>query len=188
MNSELIAHLHSLSHCLIHKEAKEWDKLFEYLDQSCQPKTGNHPVYYAPCCNTMLYYRGKNGYHSHKIEPIRLPKTTSNGKVNRAEIFVMLREAKMKKGDKYIYPAFNYPHLDFGLQKRYKDIAIEEIHDDEELLGKGMKKMKLESEYEITEHERKKKEELKRISEKLMEYLKKNSLKNEQEAWIVEDK
>ena len=179
MNNELIVHLNSLSHCLIHKNSKEWDKLFEYLDQRITGKSGSNSVYYAACCNTMLYYRGKNGYHKHKLEPIRISELNSQGKLERAGIFLMLKEANMKKGDHYIYPAFNYPHLDFGLQNRYNHIERKEKYEEtkvveEREIDKGVKKLHVETSDELKKHaELRKMEEFKRITIRLEKLLKK---------------
>ena len=146
--------LASFAHCIFEKEAEEWTYLFEFLKDKKPGVTGTHPIKYAACCNTILTYRGKKGYYDHgKAETVSITALFDKGEINRDIFFELLKEAKMDRSNKAIYPAYNLPHFTYNLQQRYKyeeeekDSGAEEVF----LFGKPKKRLVVEVTKEMKE-------------------------------------
>ena len=137
--------LSSFSHCLFEKEAKEWEYLFEFLKGKRPGQRGSHPLKYAPCCNTILIFRGRQGYQDHgENNALAMTVLFEKGEINREIFFEMLKEAGMDRGNRIVYPGVSLPHFKYNLEERYqrkeegsKDKGKETDH----LLAKPQKKL-----------------------------------------------
>ena len=143
--------LSSFSHCLFVKEAKEWEYLFEFLKGKRPGQRGSHALKYAACCNTILVFRGKQGYQAHGNEKNHIMTALfEKGEINREIFFEMLNEAGMERGSQIIYPGVSLPHFEYNLEKRYQRKEERTKYNEiDQMLAKREKKLKVQEAMEL---------------------------------------